>query len=91
MLYVCIYILLSATGFGGWVQWLIGFAGYIFSKICMYIWYNIVQFLRGNTLGSRLNSYTLTLNLIFLEKDCIVCVSFVNAIMCLNLTRKHKP
>ena len=41
-----------------------------------------VQFYRLSTLGSQLNSNTLNLNI--LGKDNIVCVSLVNAIMCLN-------
>ena len=41
-----------------------------------------VQFLRSSTLGFQLNSNTLTKNI--LRKDNIVCVSLVNAIMCLN-------
>ena len=41
-----------------------------------------VQFLRSSTLGSQLNSI---LNLNILGKDNIVCISLVNATMCLNL------
>ena len=42
-----------------------------------------VQFFRLSILGSQLNSNTLNLNIF--KKDNIVCVSLVNATMCLNL------
>ncbi len=50
-----------------------------------------VQFLRLDTLGSLIEfKYIIALNLNILEKNNIVCISLVNATMCLNSIKELK-
>ena len=70
------------------VKVLIGFWSYLVSYLAIYLkslyigLCFLLQFLKSSTLSSLLNSNTLNLNI--LRKDNIVCVSLVNANMCLN-------